>query len=99
MVTDTNHTINDISDANYGIPYIGAASMGSRNVFAMGLGRQDMAVSIEGRPVEQIIRIPPERNDRKSRSQIRRELLYLDGFVTELDGGGYGLRGLGRHNR
>ncbi|HYR84070.1 MAG TPA: hypothetical protein VE422_08335 [Terriglobia bacterium] len=52
MSTDTNHSIDDIADANYGIPYIGAASYNLRNVFALGLGRQDLAVSIGGKAVD-----------------------------------------------
>jgi hypothetical protein len=52
MVTDVNQSINDISDANFGIPYIAAASWNSRNVFAMGFGRQDFAVSIGGQPLD-----------------------------------------------
>jgi hypothetical protein len=52
MVTDATQPINDISDANYGIPYIAAAAANSRNVFAMGLGRQDFAVSITGQPMD-----------------------------------------------
>jgi len=51
MATDANHSIDDVADANYGIPYLAAASLNSRNVFAMGLGRQDLAVSIAGRPI------------------------------------------------
>jgi hypothetical protein len=50
MAVDANHPIEDVSDANYGIPYVGAASSTSRNVFAMGLGRQDLSVSISGGP-------------------------------------------------
>jgi hypothetical protein len=50
MVADATNSINDIADANYGIPYIAAASLSSRNVFAMGLGRQDLAVAISGTP-------------------------------------------------
>jgi hypothetical protein len=52
MVTDATRSINDISDANYGIPYIAAAGANSKNVFAMGLGRQDLAVSITGQPLD-----------------------------------------------
>jgi hypothetical protein len=51
MVTDANGEVDDIADANYGIPYLGAASLNSKNVFAMGLGRQDLAVSIQGEPL------------------------------------------------
>lgn len=51
MVTDATQSINDVSDANYGIPYIAAAASNSRNVFAMGLGRQDYAVSMTSQPV------------------------------------------------
>jgi hypothetical protein len=51
MVTDANNSIDDIADANYGIPYLAAAALNSRNVFALGLGRQDLAVSIGGQPV------------------------------------------------
>jgi hypothetical protein len=50
MVTDANYPIDDIADANYGIPYLAAASQSSRNVLAIGLGRQDLAVSIGGEP-------------------------------------------------
>jgi hypothetical protein len=50
MVTDANHDIDDIADANYGIPYVGAASITSKSVFAMGFGRQDLSVSIRGQP-------------------------------------------------
>lgn len=52
MSTDANHAIHDIADANYGVPYIAAASANSRNVFAMGFGRQDLSVIIDGDPVE-----------------------------------------------
>jgi hypothetical protein len=52
MTTDANHSIDDIADANYGIPYIGAASYNMSNAFAMGLGRQDLAVSIGGKAVD-----------------------------------------------
>jgi hypothetical protein len=51
MAADANQPINDVSDANFGIPYIAAASSNSKNVFAMGLGRQDFAVSIGGQPL------------------------------------------------
>ena len=51
MVTDANNSIEDIADANYGIPYLAAASVNSGNVFAMGLGRQDLSVSIQGEPM------------------------------------------------
>jgi hypothetical protein len=50
MATDANQSINDVSDANYGIPYIAAASANSRNVFALGIARQDLAVAIGGQP-------------------------------------------------
>jgi hypothetical protein len=52
MATDASHSIDDMADANFGIPYLGAASANSRNAFAMGLGRQDLAVSIQGQPVD-----------------------------------------------
>src|SRR5215471_15476788 len=52
MVTDANHSIDDIADANYGIPYIAAATSASKNVIALGLGRQDLAVSISGQPID-----------------------------------------------
>jgi len=52
MVTDISHSISDVSDANYGIPYIAAAASNSKNVFAIGMGRQDLAVSIVGQPVD-----------------------------------------------
>lgn len=52
MVTDAAHSIDDVSDANFGIPYIAAASVNLKNVFAMGLSRQDLAVSIVGQPVD-----------------------------------------------
>ncbi len=52
MAVDAGRVINDMSDANYGIPYIAAASSNSRNVFAMGLGRQDASVAISGQPVD-----------------------------------------------
>ena len=48
MVTDADHFFSDIADANYGIPYVGAVSADSRNVLALGMGRQDLNVSIEG---------------------------------------------------
>src|SRR5437867_5587287 len=44
MATDADHAVDDVSDANYGIPYIAAASLDSRNILAMGFGRQDLAV-------------------------------------------------------
>jgi hypothetical protein len=50
MVADATQAINDVSDANFGIPYIAAAASNSKNVFALGLGRQDLAVSISGQP-------------------------------------------------
>jgi hypothetical protein len=49
MAADSSHSIDDIADANYGIPYVGAASYNLSNAFAMGLGRQDLAVSIGGK--------------------------------------------------
>ncbi len=52
MVTDAGHAIDALSDANYGIPYVAAASSDLRNVFAIGLGRQDLAVAIAGQPVD-----------------------------------------------
>ena len=51
MVSDGNSSINDIADANYGIPYLAAASAASNNVLAMGFGRQDLAVAIDGDPI------------------------------------------------
>ena len=50
MAADATHSIDEIVDANYGIPYIGAVSYNLGNAFAMGLGRQDLPVSITGRP-------------------------------------------------
>lgn len=52
MVAGPNTPVRGRSDANYGIPYIAAATSNLKNVFAMGLGRQDASVSIEGTPVE-----------------------------------------------
>ena len=52
MATDADHSIDDVADANYGIPYIAAAAPDARNSLAMGLGRQDLAVSILGKPLD-----------------------------------------------
>lgn len=52
MVTDAGRTISDVTDANYGIPYIAGASANLRNAFALGLGRQDLSVAITGQPVD-----------------------------------------------
>jgi hypothetical protein len=52
MVTDAGHSVNDITDANYGIPYIAGASSTMRNAVALGLGRQDLSVAITGQPVD-----------------------------------------------
>jgi hypothetical protein len=52
MAADAAHSVDDTSDANFGIPYIAAASSNLKNVFAMGLSRQDLAVSIGGQPVD-----------------------------------------------
>lgn len=52
MAADATESIDDMSDANYGIPYIAAASSNTRNAFALGLGRQDLSVSIGGSPVQ-----------------------------------------------
>lgn len=51
MVTDASQSINDVADANYGIPYLAASAGNSRNVLAMGFGRQDLSVGILGQPV------------------------------------------------
>lgn len=51
MATDAGHSIEDMADANYGIPYIAGASLNLRNAFAMGFGRQDLAVEIGGSPL------------------------------------------------
>jgi alpha-galactosidase len=50
MSADADHSVSGISGANYGIPYIAGASGNLGSVFAMGLGRQDLPVSITGRP-------------------------------------------------
>src|SRR5262245_41739459 len=42
MIADANQPLNDIAEANFGVPYVGAVSALSRNVFAMGFGRQDL---------------------------------------------------------
>jgi hypothetical protein len=52
MAADASRSIDDIADANYGIPYVAAASYNMSNVFAMGLGSQDLAVSITGKAVD-----------------------------------------------
>jgi alpha-galactosidase len=52
MVTDATQAINDVSDANFGIPYLAAAGANSKNVFALGLGRQNLGMSISGQPVD-----------------------------------------------
>lgn len=51
MAADANHSISGIADANYGIPYVAAASGNMGNAFGIGLGRQDLPVAITGRPV------------------------------------------------
>ena len=51
MTADPTNTITGFSDANYGIPYIAAVSANLGNAFAIGLGRQDLPVSITGRPI------------------------------------------------
>ena len=53
MAADAGRSINALADANFGIPYIAAASSNSKNVFAMGLSRQDLTVSIAGQPVDE----------------------------------------------
>ncbi len=50
MASDSSHALDGIADADYGIPYIASASSNLANVFAMGLGRQDLPVAITGRP-------------------------------------------------
>ena len=46
MAADANTPISGIADANFGIPYVGAAGPDSRTVIAVGLGRQDASVAI-----------------------------------------------------
>lgn len=53
MVADATQAVSDVSDANFGIPYLAAAAANSKNVFAMGLGRQNLGVGISGQPIEE----------------------------------------------
>jgi alpha-galactosidase len=50
MTADGDHSVSGFSGANYGVPYIAGASANLSNAFAMGLRRQDLPVSITGRP-------------------------------------------------
>ena len=52
MAADANTPIHGIADANFGIPYVGAAGPDSKTVIAVGLGRQDASVTISGRPTQ-----------------------------------------------
>ncbi|MBI4473975.1 MAG: hypothetical protein HY646_15005, partial [Acidobacteria bacterium] len=52
MSTDGRRSFNYVADANYGIPYIGAASSTLNNILALGFGRQDASVTLQGDPVE-----------------------------------------------
>ena len=51
MTSDVNHPIDGLADADFGIPYVAAAATDMANVFALGLGSQDLPVSITGRPL------------------------------------------------
>jgi hypothetical protein len=51
MVSDSSQTLHGMVDANYGIPYIGGASANLGNTFSLGLGRQDLPVAVQGRPM------------------------------------------------
>jgi hypothetical protein len=39
-----------VADANYGIPYLGAATASGQNVFAFGLFRQNLSANLRSRP-------------------------------------------------
>lgn len=51
MADDATRSVSGTADANYGIPYVAAAAANLGNAFAIGLGRQDLPVSITGNPV------------------------------------------------
>jgi hypothetical protein len=65
MAAEPDEHFFTVSDANYGIPYIAAATASGRNVFALGLLRQDLSVRLNSRPgtegnqVLQIIQTTP----------------------------------------
>jgi hypothetical protein len=50
MASDASKPVRGISDANEGIPYVAGVSIDGRNIVALGLGRQDLAVDIGGEP-------------------------------------------------
>jgi hypothetical protein len=50
--TKTQSVVRVIVQKVSGEAYIGAASLDSKNVLGLGLGRQDLAVSIQGEPLE-----------------------------------------------
>jgi hypothetical protein len=50
MTADASRSVSGVADANYGIPYVAAAAANLGSAFGIGLGRQDLPVSITGRP-------------------------------------------------
>ena len=52
MAADPQHAFAAITDANFGIPFLGAVTSSGRNALAVGMGHQDLTVVMTGQPLD-----------------------------------------------